>query len=61
MYKSHAYPYLIKRYAGSIGPNQFPLPIMLTFSNKINVNSISIHPVRIFIIEKLSIEIVITG
>ena len=62
MYKSHAYRYLIKRYAGSIGPNQFPLPIMLTLSNKINVSSISIHPVIVYhYIVKLLIEIVIKG
>ena len=60
MYKSYAYPYLLKCYAGSSGPIQFTLPIMLKLSNKINVNSISIHPVSIFIIEKLLIEIVIT-
>ena len=28
----------------SIGQNQFPLPIMLAFSNKTNIRSVSIHP-----------------
>ena len=29
---------------GAIWPNLFPLPIMLAFSNKTEISSVSVHP-----------------